>query len=132
MFELFYSSGLRLSELAALDLTDVDLPDNSLVIRTGKGGKSRILPVGSRAVTAINNWLQQRLKNVVTYESALFISTRGTRLGQRSIELRLEQWCKKKRHCRTYPPAYAEAFFCQPSTRIQSGFESCSGAARAQ
>jgi integrase/recombinase XerC len=96
MFELFYSSGLRLGELAALNLNDVDLPDNSLIVRTGKGGKSRILPIGSKAVTAINNWLQQRLKNVAVSESALFVSTRGTRLGQRSIELRLEQWCKKK------------------------------------
>ena len=96
MFELFYSSGLRLSELAALNLTDVDLPDNSLIVRTGKGGKSRILPIGSKAVTAINNWLQQRLKNTSISESALFVSTRGTRLGQRSIELRLEQWCKNK------------------------------------
>ena len=96
MFELFYSSGLRLSELAALNLTDVDLPDNSLIVRTGKGGKSRILPIGSKAVMAINNWLQQRLKSVAVSESALFISTRGARLGQRGIELRLEQWCKKK------------------------------------
>ncbi len=96
MFELFYSSGLRLSELAALDLSDVDLPDNSLIVRTGKGGKSRILPIGSKAVTAINNWLQQRLTYAAVSESALFVSKRGTRLGQRSIELRLEQWCKKK------------------------------------
>ncbi len=96
MFELFYSSGLRLSELAALNLTDVDLPDNSLIVRTGKGGKSRLLPIGSKAVTAINNWLQQRLKNVAAAEPALFVSNRGTRLSQRSIELRLEQWCKKK------------------------------------
>lgn len=96
MFELFYSSGLRLSELAALNLTDIDLPDNSIVVRSGKGGKSRILPIGSKAVTAITNWLQQRLKSAAFSESALFVSKRGTRLGQRSIELRLEQWCKKK------------------------------------
>ena len=96
MFELFYSSGLRLSELAALNLADVDQPDNSLIVRTGKGGKSRILPIGSKAVTAINDWLQQRLKNIAALEPALFVSIRGTRLGQRSIELRLEQWCKKK------------------------------------
>lgn len=96
MFELFYSSGLRLSELAALNLTDLDLPDSSLVVRVGKGGKSRVLPIGGKAVTAINNWLQQRLKNAAVLEPALFVSTRGTRLGQRSIELRLEQWCKKK------------------------------------
>ncbi len=96
MFELFYSSGLRLSELAALNMTDIDLPDNSLMIRTGKGGKSRILPIGSKAVTAINNWLELRQKNAAASDSAVFVSTRGTRLGQRSIELRLEQWCKKK------------------------------------
>ena len=96
MFELFYSSGLRLSELAALNLSDIDLPDNSLIVRSGKGGKARLLPIGSKAVTAINNWLQQRLKNAAVSESALFVSTRGTRLGARSIELRLELWCKKK------------------------------------
>jgi integrase/recombinase XerC len=95
MFELFYSSGLRLSELAALDLTDLDLPDRTLIVRIGKGGKSRILPIGSKAITAIENWLPHRaIKTGVA--PALFTSTRGTRLGQRSIELRLELWCKKK------------------------------------
>lgn len=96
MFELFYSSGLRLSELAALDLTDLDLPDNTLTVRKGKGGKSRILPVGSKAVTAIENWLQQRAGKIPAIEQALFVSSKGRRLGQRNIELRLEQWCKKK------------------------------------
>jgi integrase/recombinase XerC len=96
MFELFYSSGLRLSELSALDLTDLDLPDSTLTVRIGKGGKSRILPIGSKAVTAIKNWLPQRAVKTPATEPALFVSTRGTRLGQRSIELRLEQWCKKK------------------------------------
>ena len=96
MFELFYSSGLRLSELTALNLTDIDLSDNSLFVRSGKGGKSRLLPLGSKAVTAIENWLQQRSQNTPTTEPALFVSTRGTRLGPRSVELRLEQWCKKK------------------------------------
>lgn len=96
MFELFYSSGLRLSELAALNLTDLDLPDNTLIVRIGKGGKSRVLPIGSKAVTAIENWLHQRALKTPPTEPALFVSTRGTRLGQRSIELRLELWCKKK------------------------------------
>ncbi|HEY8037158.1 MAG TPA: tyrosine recombinase XerC [Methylobacter sp.] len=96
MFELFYSSGLRLSELSALDLTDLDLPDNTLTVRIGKGGKSRILPIGSKAVTAIENWLQQRAVKIPSIEPALFVSMRGTRLGQRNIELRLKQWCIKK------------------------------------
>jgi len=96
MFELFYSSGLRLSELSALNLADLDLPDYSLRVHSGKGGKSRQLPIGSKAVKAIQNWLPYRSSIVTADESALFISSRGTRLGQRSIELRLEQWCKKK------------------------------------
>ncbi len=96
MFELFYSSGLRLSELTALDLSDMDLPDQSLVVRAGKGGKSRLLPVGSKAVTALENWLLRRVKIAMASETAVFISTRGTRLSQRSVELRLAQWCKKK------------------------------------
>jgi len=96
MFELFYSSGLRLSELSALDLTDLDLPDSSLIVRMGKGGKSRILPIGSKAVAAIENWLQQRAVKIPAIESALFVSMHGIRLGQRNIELRLKQWCIKK------------------------------------
>jgi integrase/recombinase XerC len=96
MFELFYSSGIRLSELAQLNLTDIDLTDKSLMVRSGKGGKSRMLPIGSKAVAAINTWLEHRIKSITSTETALFISTRGTRLGQRSIELRLKQWCKKK------------------------------------
>jgi len=96
MFELFYSSGLRLSELSALDTADLDLPDNTLTVRIGKGGKSRVLPVGSKAAAAIENWLQQRRIKIPAADSALFVSMRGIRLGQRNIELRLDQWCKKK------------------------------------
>jgi integrase/recombinase XerC len=96
MFELFYSSGLRLSELAALNLADLDLPDNSLVVRSGKGGKSRILPIGSKAIEAIEAWLQHRAKIAAAGESAVFVSARGSRLGQRGIQLRLTQWCQKK------------------------------------
>lgn len=96
MFELFYSSGLRLSELHDVNLSDMDLSDQVLVVRSGKGGKSRILPVGSKAVSAIKKWLAQRLKFTSLTEHALFVSHRGTRLGQRAIELRLKLWCQKK------------------------------------
>jgi len=97
MFELFYSSGLRLSELSALDLSELDLADRSLKILAGKGGKSRVLPIGGKAVAAIENWLQQRRKIAdASAESAVFISLRGKRIGQRNIELRLAQWCEKK------------------------------------
>jgi len=92
MFELFYSSGLRLSELVMLDLNDIDLADGSLCVRFGKGGKQRILPVGSKAVAAIQAWLPHRQSNCC---DALFTSTRGARLGQRSVQLRLDRWCKQ-------------------------------------
>lgn len=92
MFELFYSSGLRLSELAALDMSDIDLSEQSLRVRYGKGGKQRNLPVGSKAVSAINKWLDYR---TATTETALFISNKGKRLSQRSIQLRLDRWCIK-------------------------------------
>ena len=96
MFELFYSSGLRLSELTALNLDDIDLHDQALLVRSGKGGKSRLLPIGTKAIAALNRWLQQRIKNTPTSELAVFVTTRGKRLGQRSVELRLALWCKKK------------------------------------
>jgi integrase/recombinase XerC len=96
MFELFYSSGLRLSELSALDLTDLDLGDRSLLVRSGKGGKSRVLPIGGKAIAAIELWLQHRIKLSAAVDPALFVTTKGRRLGQRSIELRLSLWCKKK------------------------------------
>ncbi|MGR9085872.1 MAG: tyrosine recombinase XerC [Gammaproteobacteria bacterium] len=96
MFELFYSSGLRLSELAALDLPDLDLPDHSLVVHSGKGGKTRILPIGSKAVDAIESWLQHRGAMATGSQSAVFVSIRGTRLSRRGIQLRLSQWCLKK------------------------------------
>jgi len=92
MFELFYSSGLRLSELAALEMDDIDLTEQSLRIRHGKGEKQRDLPVGSKAVAAINNWLDFRPE---TTDKALFTSNKGKHLSQRNIQLRLDRWCKK-------------------------------------
>jgi integrase/recombinase XerC len=96
MFELFYSSGLRLSELSSLDMADLDFSDRSLIVRSGKGGKSRVLPIGGKAITALNNWLLERRKMTAIADTALFVTRKGRRLGQRSIELRLSLWCKKK------------------------------------
>ncbi len=96
MFELFYSAGLRLSELSSLNINDLDLKDRSLIVLSGKGGKSRVLPIGGKAVTAFQNWILERSKINVLQDDALFVTSKGRRLGQRSIELRLSQWCKKK------------------------------------
>lgn len=95
MFELFYSSGLRLSELVDLNLPDLDLNDKSLRVQSGKGGKARILPIGSKAIFAIQNWLKHRVARHET-ELAVFLSQHGNRLCQRSVQSRLEKWCVKK------------------------------------
>ncbi len=92
MFELFYSSGLRLSELALLDLGDLDASEGFVRVRHGKGGKQRQVPVGRKALASILQWLHYR---PATESPAVFVTLRGARLGQRSIELRLEKWCRK-------------------------------------
>ncbi len=96
IFELFYSSGLRLSELATLNLEDIDRPNQTLIVRKGKGGKSRILPIGRKAIQALNHWLNYRQAFTTETVNALFVSKQGKRLSNRSIQLRLAQWCKKK------------------------------------
>ena len=95
MFELFYSSGLRLSELAALDISDMDLTNGSLIVRSGKGSKARLLPVGRKAIAALENWLALRAK-IPCIDLAVFVSGKGKRLGCRAIELRLDRWCTTK------------------------------------
>ncbi|MCF7971851.1 MAG: tyrosine recombinase XerC [Methylococcaceae bacterium] len=96
MFELFYSSGLRLSELQGLNLEDIDLHDKQLKVIKGKGGKSRFLPVGSKAIAALQQWLNVRPPAIDMQDNAVFTSVKGKRLGNRSIQLRLKQWCIKK------------------------------------
>ncbi len=91
MFELFYSSGLRLSELSELDLNDLDLKSGEAQV-TGKGRKTRIVPVGQAALDAIAAWLPQRALLVQDQATALFINQRGTRLSPRSVQLRLNRW----------------------------------------
>lgn len=96
IFELFYSSGLRLSELVALNREDVDLNDRTLMVREGKGGKSRIVPIGKKAINALEKWLNIRNQHIPIEDPAIFVSLKGKRLGNRSVQLRLDQWCKKK------------------------------------
>ena len=90
IMELFYSSGLRLAELVALDVADMQRDDGLLEV-TGKGGKTRRVPVGRLARTAIDAWLDCRGLLAAAAEPALFVSQRGTRLSARAIEARLRQ-----------------------------------------
>ena len=90
MFEVLYSSGLRVGELVALDMTDIDLADLRLRV-TGKGNKTRIVPLGNKAATAIKRYLPHRNLWVEQQDSALFISEKlGTRLSSRAVQQRLK------------------------------------------
>ncbi len=91
MFELLYSSGLRLSELAGLNLESIDRRGGEVRV-LGKGGKERILPVGRRALEALTQWLQVRSTLADQNELALYVSRRGERLSNRSIQSRLSRW----------------------------------------
>lgn len=93
MLELFYSSGLRLAELVGLDLVDLDFGDRTVRV-TGKGNKTRILPVGRLALEAIRQWLPVRLGLAGADEQALFVSRKGTRLSRRSVQARLDRWAR--------------------------------------
>lgn len=92
--ELFYGSGLRLSELAAINVADWPRPDQLLRV-LGKGSKIREVPVGSKARNAVDAWLQQRTLIVAADEPALFVSQRGHRLSNGQIGKRLAEWGRK-------------------------------------
>lgn len=96
MWELFYSSGLRVSELVSLDLQDMDLEDKTVLIRKGKGGQSRLLPVGCMAIKTIQHWLEARLIWVSIDQQALFVSQRGNRISIRNVQARLEKWGRQQ------------------------------------
>lgn len=95
MLELLYSSGLRLAELVALDIEDLDLSDGSVKV-TGKGRKTRIVPVGRQACAALAQWLVARASLAGAGERALFVARDGRRLGVRSVQLRLARWARRR------------------------------------
>jgi integrase/recombinase XerC len=91
MFELLYSSGLRLAELVGLDPADIDLNDAAVTV-TGKGSKTRIVPVGHHAIAALQAWLAVRAQVARPDESALFVGKQGKRISPRTVQLQLRQW----------------------------------------
>ena len=102
ILELFYSSGLRLSELVNLNLNDLDLRDSSVTV-TGKGNKTRNLPVGSYAIAALKLWLAQR-REIPTDNQAVFITQQGRRLSQRAIQARLKKYSLQQNMGQTVHP----------------------------
>ena len=94
MLELFYSSGLRLSELTGMNVPDLDLRAGTVSV-IGKGNKSRIVPVGSHAISALQAWLQVR-QPANAEEAAVFLNQSGLRISGRAIQYRIKQWAIKQ------------------------------------
>lgn len=91
MMELMYSCGLRLAELVSLDCQDLDREGATLRV-TGKGGKTRILPIGRAALDALVCWYECRGQFAMPGEPAVFVSQRGSRVNRRTVQSRLRRW----------------------------------------
>lgn len=95
MLELSYSSGLRVAEIVNADLSDLDLREGLMRVR-GKGGKTRDLPVGRMALTALKHWLNVRRDMTAADAQALFVGRNGRRLTTRAVQLRVRGWGLKQ------------------------------------
>ena len=110
ILELLYSSGLRLAELTDLNVGDVDMADCTVRV-TGKGNKDRIVPVGRKALAALERWHKTRLSMANNDEIALFVSNRGQRLSHRSVQARLTYWAKRQGiDSKVYPHLFRHSF----------------------
>jgi integrase/recombinase XerC len=102
MMELFYSSGLRLSELVGLELAAVDLKDRTVRV-LGKGSKTRIVPIGRHAIEALKQWFAERtalLRQKSAVDSAnggaVFVGKSGRPLSVRAVQLRVGLWARRQ------------------------------------
>jgi integrase/recombinase XerC len=102
MMELFYSSGLRLSELVGLELTAVDLKDRTVRV-LGKGSKTRIVPIGRHAIEALKRWFAERTALIrqkptaaSANGSAVFVGKSGRPLSVRAVQLRVGMWARRQ------------------------------------
>lgn len=110
IMELFYSSGLRLSELVSLNREALDLKDRTVRV-VGKGGRTRILPVGRFAVTALQRWLVERAGLPTRDEDAIFIGRGGRRLTPRAVQLRVDIWARRSGlGIRVHPHMFRHSF----------------------
>src|SRR5271167_664636 len=101
IMELFYSSGLRLSELVGLDIGAIDLADRTVRV-VGKGSKTRLVPIGRFAIDALQKWLTERAalaKGAASAQRdqyAVFIGHSGRRLGVRAVQMRVGMWARRQ------------------------------------
>ena len=101
ILELFYSSGLRLSELVNLNIDALDFVQGTVTV-TGKGNKTRIVPMGAHAIDAIQKWLKIRMHYAITDVASntlakpVFIGLQGRRISARNIQYRIKEWSIKQ------------------------------------
>lgn len=95
IMELLYSSGLRLQELVGLNRDDLNLPDRTVRV-TGKGNKTRIVPLGRYAIRALEKWTEERGGLPGHDTSAVFLGRNGRRLGPRAVQLRIDLWARRR------------------------------------
>ena len=96
MAELLYSAGLRLSELVGANINDLDTSEKIITV-IGKGQKTRVVPVGGPALTAIAEWMKYRPMGdeQLSFDSPLFVSQRGARISPRAVQERIRQLAVK-------------------------------------
>lgn len=95
IFELIYSCGLRVSELVGLNLTHIDF--SACVARvTGKGSKTRLVPIGRHAITALKAWVDERSRIERRADDALFVGSTGKRISVRSVQQRIKLWASRQ------------------------------------
>lgn len=95
IMELFYSSGLRLSELASLRWDQLDLKSGMVTV-TGKGNRTRMVPVGRMASEALLEWRKNRGAFASFEQPTVFVSQRGTPIATRTIQARIRYWAKRQ------------------------------------
>ncbi|MEO6118998.1 MAG: tyrosine recombinase XerC [Methylotenera sp.] len=97
ILELFYSSGLRLAELVNLDIDMLDFSEGTVTV-TGKGNKTRIVPMGGHAMNAMQTWLQRRIEISIadTNPKAVFVTKQGRRITPRAVQYRIKEWAIKQ------------------------------------
>ena len=103
IMEVFYSSGLRLAELASLNLNDID-KHQQLIKVTGKGDKQRLVPITKTALAQLNQWYKLRSMIAPIGEDAIFVSQQGRRLSHRSIQVRMKKWAQQQQLSTTIHP----------------------------
>ncbi len=95
IMELMYGSGLRLAELVAIDVKDVNFAAGEIRV-IGKGNKERVAPFSGHSKEWLNNWLKIRSQMANSDEKGLFVSKQGNRISHRNVQKRMAEWGQKQ------------------------------------